>query len=318
MNPFRSVLRCLLPALLCSGALAQALADCPPTAQAPTNEQVQAGLRNALDHGFLWRISKGGHSSWLFGTIHVARFEWMFPGPQVGLALAASDTIALELDPLNPDIRQRMAQGMAAQTTTPLPAPLQQRVQRLAQAECVPAQALAVFAPELQIAALTTLVGRRDGLDPAYGLENFLSGWGMGQKKLVVSLETPELQLKALRMGSDAETIEFVANALDELERGQTGALVRRIAQVWVDGDLDALTRYESWCDCLKTAADRSAMARLLDDRNPDMADSIAAMHTGGRRVFAAVGSLHMVGPQGLPALMAQRGYRVERIIYAH
>jgi len=34
----------------------------------------------------------------------------------------------------------------------------------------------------------------------------------------------------------------------------------------------------------------------------------------GGKQVFAAVGSLHMIGPMGLPALMAQRGYRVERV----
>jgi uncharacterized protein YbaP (TraB family) len=317
MNPFPSMLRGLLPALLCASALAQAPAECPPTAQAPTPEQVQAGVRNALDHGFLWRISKGGHSSWLFGTLHVAKFEWMFPGPKVGRALMASDTIALELDPLDPDIQQRMAQGMASRPATPLPDALQERLRRQAQGECIPPLALAGFGPELQIAALTTLAGRRDGLDPAYGLENFLSGWGLGQKKVVVSLETPELQLKALQMGSAAETIEFVTNALDELESGQAGPMARRIAQVWADGDLDALTRYESWCDCLKTATDRAAMARLLDDRNPAMADGIAALHTGGRRVFAAVGSLHMIGPQGLPALMAKRGYRVERIIYA-
>jgi len=30
--------------------------------------------------------------------------------------------------------------------------------------------------------------------------------------------------------------------------------------------------------------------------------------------VFAAVGSLHMIGPKGLPALLAERGYRIERI----
>jgi uncharacterized protein YbaP (TraB family) len=30
--------------------------------------------------------------------------------------------------------------------------------------------------------------------------------------------------------------------------------------------------------------------------------------------VFAAVGSLHMIGPLGLPALMVQRGFRVEAV----
>jgi len=311
------MLRCLLPALLCGGALAQTPADCPPVAQMPSPGQVQSGLRNALDHGFLWRISKDGRSSWLFGTVHVARLEWMFPGPQVGQALTASDTIALELDPLDPDIQQRMAQGMSAPTAALLPEPLQQRLQRRAQAECIAPQALAALSPEMQIATLMTLAGRRDGLDPSYGIDVFLAGWGHGQKKTVVSLETPELQLKALQLGSAAETIEFVTSALDDLDNGQARPTLKRVAQVWADSDLDMLTRYESWCDCMKTAADRSEMKRLLDERNPGLADGIAALHAGGGRVFAAVGSLHMIGPQGLPVLMAQRGYRVERIIYA-
>ena len=35
----------------------------------------------------------------------------------------------------------------------------------------------------------------------------------------------------------------------------------------------------------------------------------IDALHREGRRVFAAVGSLHMTGAQALPKLMAARGY---------
>jgi uncharacterized protein YbaP (TraB family) len=56
-------------------------------------------------------------------------------------------------------------------------------------------------------------------------------------------------------------------------------------------------------------------MKRVLDDRNPGLAASIDALHLGGKRVFAAVGSLHMIGPRGLPALLARRGYRVEPIV---
>ena len=58
-------------------------------------------------------------------------------------------------------------------------------------------------------------------------------------------------------------------------------------------------------------------MKRLLDDRNPASPTRIDALHAGGQRVFAAVGSLHMIGPNGLPALMGERGYRVERIVPA-
>jgi uncharacterized protein YbaP (TraB family) len=53
-----------------------------------------------------------------------------------------------------------------------------------------------------------------------------------------------------------------------------------------------------------------------LDDRNPVMADRLDRLHSSGKRVFAAVGSLHMIGSIGLPEQMQmqRRGYRVERV----
>jgi uncharacterized protein YbaP (TraB family) len=291
-------------------------ATCPPTAEAPTPEQVQQGLRDAKDRGFLWRIGKDGRESYLYGTLHVAKLAWIFPGPAVTRALQASDTIALELDVLDPDVQLRMTTGAAAAPGSALPAALQQRLDRQAQAECVPPQALLGFQPEMQIAALTTLVGRRDGLDPAYGIDAMLAGWARGAGKPVVSLETPELQLRTLSGTTRAETLEFVDSALKDMESGRAAPGLRRVAQTWADSDLAALSHYEDWCDCVSTRADRAAMARMLDDRNPALADRIAALHAGGQRVFAAVGSLHMTGPLGLPALMAQRGFIVEPVAF--
>ena len=315
------LMRWLLIACLCGlahGAIfAQPpAASCPPVATAPSPAQLTAGAKAARNHGFLWRIRKDGRESWLYGTVHVARFEWMFPGPAVVAALMASDILALELDVLDPDIQRRLAQAMATSTATKLPAALKQRLQRRAEAECVQAQTLEHISPELQIAALESLVGRRDGLDPAYGIDVVLAGWARAQSKNVVSLETPELQLAALTMGTKAETIEFIDSTLTEMEAGRAAPALKRIAQVWADGDLDMLSRYEAWCECVKTPTDRVAMKRLRDARNPALADSIAALHARGQRVFAAVGSLHMIGPLGLPALLARRGFEVEAIAF--
>jgi len=316
MPSFRHALSALLCVLLhgvCS-AQAQASSSCPPVAAAPTPEQAQAGMKAARNHGFLWRIRKDGRESWLYGTVHIARFEWMFPGPAIVTALKASDTVALELDVLDPGIQRRMAEGMAATPGTVLPAALKQRLQRRAETECIPPAALSAFSPEMQIATLESLAGRRDGLDPSYGIDFVLAGWARQAGKPVASLETPELQLATLAMPTPAETLEFVDSALTEMETGRAAPALTRIAQVWADGDLDALSRYEAWCDCVKTPTDRAALARLLDERNPGLADAIAALHARGQRVFAAVGSLHMIGPLGLPALMAQRGFRVEAV----
>ncbi|MEP7101728.1 MAG: TraB/GumN family protein [Burkholderiales bacterium] len=315
-HPIRAALVTVLATWLGASALAQTPPACPPVAREPSPEQLQAGLRDARDHGFLWRISKDGRSSWLFGTLHVAKLAWDFPGPAQREAMAQSDTVALEIDLLDPAMRQRMATALSAQPKTPLPPALQERLTRRVQAECLPPTALDALAPEMQVAVLSTLAGRRDGLDPVYGIDTVLAGWGRAAKKDMVSLETPELQLKMLQMQTPAETLEMVESSLDELESGRALVTLRRLARIWADGDLPDLLRYESWCECIKTHADRAAMVRMIDDRNPALADSIAELHAVGQRVFAAVGSLHMIGPTGLPTLMAQRGYRVERIVY--
>ena len=111
--------------LLLTGFSAYAVeAVCPPPVSQPAPEVLQEALRNARDHGFLWRISKDGRTSFLYGTIHVAKFDWMFPGAQVMKAILATDTIALELDVMDTDIQSRIATGMAELPRTPLPSSL--------------------------------------------------------------------------------------------------------------------------------------------------------------------------------------------------
>jgi len=313
------VLRALacLAALLCAQACAAATPGeqgCPPQAQAPTAAQARAGLAKARDHGFLWRITKDGHSSWLYGTVHVARLEWMYPGATVMRAAESSDRIALELDMLDPDIAQRLAAALRADAGATVPEPLAQRLRRQAERACLPPQFLTAMSPEMQATTLSVMAARADGLDPSYAIDPFFSGLGRGLNKPVISLETPEQQMALLRADSEAERISTVEKTLAELESDRARAMVRRIAEVWANGRLDELQHYEQWCDCARTPEEREALRRLLDDRNPGLVERIAQMHESGRIVFAAVGSLHMIGPNGLPALFAQRGYSVERI----
>jgi uncharacterized protein len=289
-------------------------ATCPPDVEQPTPEMVRAAVHNARDRGFLWRISKEGRTSYLYGTMHVGKFDWTIPGPSVAKALRATDTLALELDFLDADIRNRVSKGMSTQRVMKLPAPLEKRVREQAEAVCIPYDALARLAPEFQIVTLTLMVGRRDGLDASYAIDGVLAGIGHGAKKDVVSLETPESQLQLLQMKDERETVTFVRESLDEMETGRERKLLKRLSRVWADADYPEMEHYSEWCDCMNTENERELMKRILDDRNPKLADRIDALHMSGKRVFAAVGSLHMFGVTGLPMLMSKHGYVVERI----
>jgi len=289
-------------------------AACPPAPRQPAPEVLQSAMRNAQDHGYLWRISRDGGSSYLYGTMHVGKPEWMFPGPKVMAALRAADTVALELDVLDPEILARTRKGMAASHGAVLPEPLVQRLRQQAKALCVPYDTLAKAAPELQVTMLGIVAARWEGLDAGFAADAMLASLGHAGKKNMVSLETPESQLQALLMTTPQETAAFVEDSLEELESSRARQLLRRQALAWANADYAEMDHYADWCDCLRNDIEREMMKRMLDERNPAMAERIDALHQSGKRVFAAVGSLHLFGPQGLPALLAKRGYQVERI----
>jgi uncharacterized protein YbaP (TraB family) len=300
-----------------AGAQQSTPAACPPQAQPMSTEQAQAWQREARDRGFLWRIARDGRVSYLYGTSHVARPQWMLPGPRVAKALETSDVIALELDMLDADIQRRLAAGMAADAAQRLPDALAARLSAQVRLACLPQEAMARLAPLLQLVTLQTLAARWDGLDPAYAIDGFLAGYARREGKGVRSLESPELQL-ALLKGDPQTARQELEHGLEQLERGRVRPMLLRVARVWEQGRDGELSRYAQWCDCADTEVDRAALKRLLDDRNPALAERIDALHEAGHRVFAAVGALHMIGPLGLPALMAQRGFAVRRVDLAH
>ncbi|MEO7057233.1 MAG: TraB/GumN family protein, partial [Caldimonas sp.] len=259
----RFLLAVPLACVLLPGHAAEPAAGCPPQATPLSANTIAAGQRQARDHGFFWRVSKDGRASYLYGTIHAAREAWMFPGPTIVDAMRASDVVALELDVLDADIQRRLAVAIGPARAEPLPAALASRLERRRAVECVDSAAFASFAPEFQIASLTVLAARRDGFDPAYAIDLVLAGTARNLGKQVLSLETPETQMAALQMPSQAETVAFVKAGLDDLDSGRARPLVRRMAKAWVDGDYADLSRYTQWCECMRTSAERAAMKRL-------------------------------------------------------
>lgn len=319
--PFTSALHALLPAsaamlmLFCAPAAPAQTPACPPVTRAPTQQQIQAAQRDARDRGFLWRISKGGRSSYLYGTLHVGKLEWAFPGPRLAEALRDTDALAVEIDLTDPALAQTMIAAYATSGPPPaLPEAIQQRLTRQIAAACLPDQALVFLHPVMQAVTLAILAGRWEGLDPAYAQEIVLGADARERGRPVVALESLQSQLAVLIPRDPAQMQRLLAQTLTQLEADRVRPVLRRLADAWASGRLAELESYAQWCDCADTPEDRAFLARLNDDRNPSMAERIDALHGSGKRVLAAVGSLHMTGAKGLPKLLAERGYRVERV----
>jgi len=304
----------LLLALLMHPA-AHATTDCPPAPQAPTAQQLEVARASAQDRGFLWRISRDGATSYLYGTIHLGRLEWLYPGPSIRAALQASDTLAVELDLTDPAVAQTMRSTLAAQPDALLlPQSMQRRLVRQAEAACLPAGLLEQQHPLMQAITLTVLAGRRDGLEPGFAQEIVLAEAARAAGARIVSLETVGQQITALIPKEESVAREMLEHTLQQLEKGTARRSLMRLAEVWAAGRLAELEEYEKWCECVLTARDREFLRRINDDRNPALARRIDALHSAGRQVFAAVGALHMTGHRALPQLLAQRGFTVERI----
>lgn len=295
----------------------------PMSSAVPTSSAVPVACPPAIDHrepavaadrGLLWRISRDGRSSYLFATLHVGRPAWRTFGARTEAALRETDALALEIDPGDPAVAADLGAPPAPPALSP---PLVQRLARAVERACLPAAALAPLHPVLQAVTLTMLDARWLGLDVAYSMEVLLAGRARSEGRAVVSLESASMQQAALVPADAAAALVLVEQALAQLQDQTSRRVLARLVGAWERGDLATLESYEAWCECAASDDDRAFLKRLNDDRNPPLADAIAALHQRGRRVFAAVGALHMTGPQALPALLAARGFRVERVAFA-
>jgi uncharacterized protein len=291
---------------------------CPPDPVVPTKEESLRNASEAADNGLLWKATQGGRAVYLYGTIHVAKLAWIYPGPRVLAAMRASDVVSLELDMTEPGVVDRLRRVLLRRPDSPALAPaLQARLAAQAVAACLAPEALAPLRPEMQAITVEVMQGRRLGLYPAYGIDEAIAVIAGRLHKPIRALETPEMQAGLLVSDDPAKTAETVSAIVDELEAGKSTQMLQRLAADWQRGDLADLGGYASWCECLETPQERADFVKLVDERNPLMADKIVKWHAEGKTLFVAVGALHMIGRAGLPELLKARGFRVERVAFS-
>ncbi len=286
--------------------------SCPPQAQPPSREQMQKARQQATDRGFLWRISRDGRESYLYGTIHAGRPEWFALGPRTEVSLSRTGALALEINVTDPAVLGALREAMQGPSRA-LPAELTQSLRAAWAAECLPSADLEQGAAEVLVTQLAVAQAQRQGLFPLYGAESVLLMRSLRTERPVVGLESVQTQLSALMARSDDEAATMVREMLAELQRPRAVRSMERLTRAWAARDLKDLEAYADWCDCLHTPTERETYARLVDGRNPGMAEAIGRLHANVS-VFAAVGALHMVGPQGLPTLLEAKGFKVQRV----
>ena len=123
-------------------------------------------------------------------------------------------------------------------------------------------------------------------------------------------LETAEEQVGFLAQGSEAEQVANLMNTVRQMAGIDGGALVDEMMTAWERGDVEALYRLNRF-DMGEVGARYDV---LITDRNARWTERIEQMLDENDDAMVVVGAGHLVGPEGVPALLEQRGFTVERV----
>jgi uncharacterized protein len=265
----------------------------------------------------LWKVTgakgKGG-AAYLFGTVHSLPADMHWQSSKLDDAMFASDSLVIEVIGLE-DSTTITKLFNAMGTSAGLP-PIDHRVETalraklIEAAEPVPGPVSALdnlesWAAALQIGAYgnTGL-----GLSQALGVESVLQRRFYAEDKPISALETASQQF----------------GFFDTLPESEQRLMLAEVARSAKDARKDYQELLDDWMqgrvDTLVESADKGLLASpklravLLDGRNRNWAEQIAAMIDKGGHPFVAVGAGHLGGPTGVPALLLAEGYTVERV----
>jgi uncharacterized protein YbaP (TraB family) len=296
----------------------------PPAAlaQAQASGQAKAKAKaTAPNRGALFKVEGGGHTLYLFGTIHVGAADFYPLEPRVTAALARASVLALEVDPeADPAAaaqalrRYGMYGAGAGGAAADIAPSFRPRLAALLRRYGVAPEAAAPMKPWLLATVLAMGEFAAHGYQAGLAVDSYLARQARARKIPVLELESTASQMALFDAMTAPEQARFLEESIDAIEDKEPARQARAIARAWRGADaaaLDALAR--------EAAADDSFSGKfvqkvLLEQRNPVLADGIAGLLARERDSLAAIGVLHLVGANSVPVLLRGRGLRVERI----
>ena len=272
----------------------------------------------AVERGALFKVSGHGHTMFLFGTIHMGLPEFFPLDQSVTQALAASTMLALEIDPTVQTgemaaLAQRLALTTPAIVAT-MPPALGPRLARRLEALGVPARLSTQLKPWMLVITLTAVEYARLGYRPDLAIDAHLATLAHSQQIKVMALESVESQLDLFDRLPVAEQWTILDETIASLESGEAQQEVQSITTGWAKADratFDALAlKYEKD----RRLSSQILQRRLLTERNGPMADKLDGLLRREKNTMTAVGLMHLVGNNGLPALLRAKGLKVEQV----
>jgi uncharacterized protein YbaP (TraB family) len=276
----------------------------------------------------LWKVSDDDSSLYLLGSFHM-----LLPGDyplskDVDSAFADSTDVVFEIPPeemTSPTLAMRMGQAalrndgkqldaaLPPATATRLDAWVERNADAMQKAG-MPGQMLQLFEPWFVGLTVSVVEMGKQGLDPKLGLDQHFSADALAARKPTSGLETGDEQIAFLDGMGEAEQVQFLDETLQEAAEGSKE--VQRLHAAWRAGDADTL-----WNGMAVEMRDEypALYKRINVARNdawvPKLEQRLRASH--GANTLVVVGSLHLLGADGVVEKLRAKGYKVERICSA-
>lgn len=291
------------------------------TACATTPVPPPATGRAAVEEGpaFLW-VVEDPHADreplYLFGSVHLLKDGTAFP-ESLQAAIEETRVLAVEVDTTQVDsqtlqhvIQTRGMRTDGASVASQLPEALRPKLHEALVAGGLPPEAGEAMRPWVVSLVLSMQHAANAGLEESNGVETRLLSQ-LRDSHRIVEVEGFEAQINALADTPD-EAYQYAIQR--DLERGPEAALadLEEMARAWSSGDVAALERLVF--DDTEDPRAQTLLGHTFSQRNARMAASVVALLEEGTPALVVVGAGHMVGTDGLPALLAARGFKVRQL----
>jgi uncharacterized protein len=147
------------------------------------------------------------------------------------------------------------------------------------------------------------------GMSETLGVEEFLIRRARANSKPVSGLESAREHAEVFLGLTDRQSEAMLLMMFLPAQRSK-GSTGDEIAKAWRRGDADTDTRIMT--DEFRNFP--SLAERFLTDRNRKWIPKIEGYLQSGKTYFVVAGTAHMGGPDGVVALLRDRGYHIEQL----
>lgn len=262
----------------------------------------------------VWKVTSGDHVLYLAGSIHALRGQDYPLPPEYDQAFLASSTLAFESEESKFSTNTLLAKAAYLPRGTTLRDHLDPRVyayilQVIANVHgsTEPEKKLEHLRPWAIALMLQSSKGI-DGLNPGEGVDNYLKKKALQQKKGIVGLVPVAEHIAVFGGMSDADGQALLLINFIRLNQADKG--FQELVAAWKRGDTAGVARTVD--DEFHDAP--SLRRRMLSDRNRRWVPEIVQWLNSGKTYLVVAGAGHMIGDEGVPALLKAQGLKVEQL----